>query len=418
MPKPILIQNPSSLVQYLSPKSTDLSGQTFNHVTVLYPIAYEKQGQWWLCQCECGKFFITSTGSLKAGYILSCGCKRANDLVGKRFGKLIVLRRLPYKRYGKNVFWECRCECGNITEVPTCHLQSGLSTSCGCSHTPSLQGENFGKLMVISLSNKRNKKRERYWKCRCECGNITYVTTTKLQNGEIRSCKNNCSNIVDLTGKRFGYLTVLEPGKKKRQTSGKHRIFWTCRCDCGNIVQIEGGCLRSGNTKSCGCKHWYTGEDHHSWNPDLTQEEREEERNTYENREWKKSVLKKGKYLCVICGTNGKESKLIAHHLNSYIVFPDDRYKVSNGIVLCKKCHIIYHHSAFPKQSATKEQWRVFCKYYKKYFGRGVETRKLIKQDIKMDGRPPGQLTIFQKMRERYREVNIGRPDSRGPQGP
>ena len=59
--------------------------------------------------------------------------------------------------------------------------------------------------------------------------------------------------IIDLTGKRFGRLTVLEMGESRYQPSGKQRIFWKCKCDCGRIKEIDGQSLRSGGTISCGC---------------------------------------------------------------------------------------------------------------------------------------------------------------------
>lgn len=52
----------------------------------------------------------------------------------------------------------------------------------------------------------------------------------------------------DLTGQRFGYLTVLEEiGKSSNQ------ITWNCQCDCGNIIIVKGGNLSNGRTRSCGC---------------------------------------------------------------------------------------------------------------------------------------------------------------------
>ena len=54
---------------------------------------------------------------------------------------------------------------------------------------------------------------------------------------------------IDLTGKRFNRLTVLE-----RTANNSHgRAMWVCRCDCGNIVTVWGGNLRNGHTQSCGC---------------------------------------------------------------------------------------------------------------------------------------------------------------------
>lgn len=53
---------------------------------------------------------------------------------------------------------------------------------------------------------------------------------------------------IDLTGKRFGRLTVLEYAG-----TGKSGTFWKCKCDCGKITTILSHSLRSGRTKSCGC---------------------------------------------------------------------------------------------------------------------------------------------------------------------
>lgn len=53
----------------------------------------------------------------------------------------------------------------------------------------------------------------------------------------------------DLTGKRFGKLTVME-----RDGINKHRqALWKCACSCGNEITVSTSSLKSGNTKSCGC---------------------------------------------------------------------------------------------------------------------------------------------------------------------
>lgn len=46
-----------------------------------------------------------------------------------RFGRLVVLH-LAYKK-NKNLFWKCQCDCGNVTTVSTSHLNRGTK-SCGC----------------------------------------------------------------------------------------------------------------------------------------------------------------------------------------------------------------------------------------------------------------------------------------------
>lgn len=59
---------------------------------------------------------------------------------------------------------------------------------------------------------------------------------------------------LDLTGERFGYLYVIKEGENYAYPSGRTRTQWLCRCDCGNEVSISTNNLKSGNTKSCGCK--------------------------------------------------------------------------------------------------------------------------------------------------------------------
>lgn len=61
------------------------------------------------------------------------------------------------------------------------------------------------------------------------------------------------SKFVDLTGKRFGRLTVIERAKNHIQPSGQSRPMWLCKCDCGNDAIICSSHLKIGKTKSCGC---------------------------------------------------------------------------------------------------------------------------------------------------------------------
>ena len=49
---------------------------------------------------------------------------------------------------------------------------------------------------------------------------------------------------IDITGRKFGRLTVLDYAGSGR---------WTCRCECNEVSSISGKDMRSGNTQSCGC---------------------------------------------------------------------------------------------------------------------------------------------------------------------
>lgn len=54
---------------------------------------------------------------------------------------------------------------------------------------------------------------------------------------------------VDITGQRFGMLTV----KERMANSSRYTTVWFCKCDCGTESSVTGAALKSGKTKSCGC---------------------------------------------------------------------------------------------------------------------------------------------------------------------
>lgn len=56
------------------------------------------------------------------------------------------------------------------------------------------------------------------------------------------------SKLIDLTGQRFGRLTVI-----KKIPSYNTNARWLCRCDCGKETAVLGTTLRRGESQSCGC---------------------------------------------------------------------------------------------------------------------------------------------------------------------
>lgn len=113
-----------------------------------------------------------------------------------------------------------------------------------------LKGQEFNYLTVIGESG-RGKNMAVLWECLCKCGATTYATTSALRNGHKKSC--GClrqqPKAEDLTGERFGRLTAL-----RWIGTNKHRkAVWRCRCDCGKSTTVSSTDLKSGNTKSCGC---------------------------------------------------------------------------------------------------------------------------------------------------------------------
>ena len=134
-----LKRNNSTKCKYC--KAENLIGQTFNQLTVISRIIDENDKVMWKCQCTCGNTVIVRGDSLKSGHTKSCGCLQkkhiANlntlNLIGQRFGKLVVTKRSQKKNTSGQYFWICDCDCGtkNI-EIDGHNLISRGTESCGC----------------------------------------------------------------------------------------------------------------------------------------------------------------------------------------------------------------------------------------------------------------------------------------------
>lgn len=92
-------------------------------------------------------------------------------------------------------------------------------------------------------------KRKIYWKCECDCHNITYVRYDQAVDGEIKSCGCFKESKHIHAGDTFGRLTA----KKRVENNRFGHIMWYCDCSCGGDAVVESGKLKSGHTQSCGC---------------------------------------------------------------------------------------------------------------------------------------------------------------------
>lgn len=63
------------------------------------------------------------------------------------------------------------------------------------------------------------------------------------------------AGFIDLTGQRFGRLTVVRRGEDYMPHTPKVKVRWICACDCGKECLVTTAALRSGKTSSCGCYH-------------------------------------------------------------------------------------------------------------------------------------------------------------------
>lgn len=113
-------------------------------------------------------------------------------------------------------------------------------------------GQKFGFLLVRALAPKR--KYRIYFDCICDCGKEHSAYKQNLLSGRVSSCGCGKSEAVsravvkDLVGQRFGRLSVVAQTGRKRRF-----VLWRCLCDCGNESMVSTGDLRFCGTISCGC---------------------------------------------------------------------------------------------------------------------------------------------------------------------
>ena len=132
-------------------KLIDLTNQKFGRLTVLERDKNRKTtgGSYWICQCECGTIKSVKSISLRNGDISSCGCyrqeqlrkakyqKSEEEMLNKRFGKLVVKQRSERRGNGGELYWICQCDCGKTIEVRGHELRrkdENRTVSCGCYH--------------------------------------------------------------------------------------------------------------------------------------------------------------------------------------------------------------------------------------------------------------------------------------------
>lgn len=180
----------------------DIKGQKFGKLTAIRFSGVDNGGRaLWLFKCECGKEKVISGYNVSSGKTISCGCVRieqvvkkcAKDHSGERFGKLLIIKKLPHYKDNKT-----------------------------------------------------------YYLCKCDCGKDKITLYGDMVNGSVRSC--GCLlkkySDIDFVGQKFGRLTVLSEGR-----DGKNEQIFNCICDCGNYISSIKHNVIKGNTLSCGCLH-------------------------------------------------------------------------------------------------------------------------------------------------------------------
>jgi hypothetical protein len=183
---------------------------------------------------------------------------RVVDLTGQTFGRLIVqCRDLSTTKSGTH--WICLCSCGVEKSINGSSLKDGSTSSCGCfrreKDVVDLLGKKFGRLTVIERNGSKGHKA--LWLTVCDCGTQITIPGDSLTSGNTRSC--GCYKIERVV--RLGHANVKDlTGQTFSRLSVQYRdgtkdshAMWLCRCSCGVEKSISSASLVRGDTTSCGC---------------------------------------------------------------------------------------------------------------------------------------------------------------------
>lgn len=145
------------------------------------------------------------------------------NLIGQKFGKLLVIQELDEKTKAGKTRFRCLCDCGNYHDVVGSSLKSGLVKTCGhCKSSVSI-GSKFSKLTVVEDTHDTRPNGAKIYKCVCACGTITYVDVYSLQSGNTKSCGclSNPYGSVATSNKRL-YHCWTDMKRRCYDTNGKN----------------------------------------------------------------------------------------------------------------------------------------------------------------------------------------------------
>lgn len=203
-----------------------------------------------------------------------------------------------------------------------------------------LSGRKFGLLTVVNEASHRfsaSGRKQVMWNCICDCGGFALIAANNLLSGNSETC--GC-------GKRTAHRRIDLSGMKfgrltvvsYKETNKLGHAIWNCVCDCGNSTTAKTMKLRRGKVSSCGC-YRSEGRFHRGIGP----------------VKWAR-IIKHG-VGCLKCGAT---SNLHAHHIVPVSADKSLSRSCFNGECLCASCHSEFH-GKYGKESAGIQDFADFC---------------------------------------------------------
>ena len=240
-----------------------------------------------------------------------------------------------------------KCEvCGKEVERLESQLKKHIFCSKKCSNSP--EGR---RLYQGGEDNPKYNSKP----VNCDyCGKEFKATKKRIENSEHLYCCKECY-----------FLDAKNIHKKGKENPCYNKI--KCKCDyCGGEIEIIPSKMKDReyhfcnmNCRSLWQKNHFKGSNNPNYNPNLTDQNREDRRKNQEYKDWRNNVFLRDDYTCIISGEKGKE--IIAHHLYSYDKYNELRFDVSNGVTISIELHKEFH-KKYGYGNNTLEQFEEFYK--------------------------------------------------------
>ena len=199
---------------------------------------------------------------------------KPTDFTGQQFKNLTVLYRAANTTQDakkKRIKWHCKCNCGAEFDVLADNLKKRPNMSCkecakknrAMHNRIDVIGKKFGHLTVLDILWDYDRAKAI---CKCDCGNDYIGTKADIVSGHTQSCgclhsKNtSIANTKDWTGHISDYgIEFLN----QDHMNEKGQWLWRCRCGvCGNTFAALPAKVNNGHITSCGCRIQSAGEEY------------------------------------------------------------------------------------------------------------------------------------------------------------
>lgn len=258
-----------------------------------------------------------------------------------------------------------KCSCGNYAKIKLTNVLRGQKcTDCGNKKRKATKTHSIDYVKEVFRNNGCVFMDNEYLgvdtphKYRCECGRTSRISLTGLVAGN--RCR-DCGIEVRSSWHRFSYEYVFNLFEASgcrllEQDYKNNQQILSYVCSCGNISATRLASFQKGHRcKQCGIQK-ISGSNSSSYNPSLTEEERNLRVNDRQGRRWAVAVKERDNFKCRVTSCNISVN-LVAHHLDGYDKYEEKRYEINNGITLCRDCHIEFHR-LYGFGNNTKEQFK------------------------------------------------------------